>query len=112
MKLEPGGLVHFHYLFNALPKFEFTFPIETMAEHIPNTEELGSIEFPGVKRFWHKTRLVGEGRHDRITTEKELSLEMDMLSHFGKRYQDALYYICHFKPEFHEFERWLLSENE
>lgn len=112
LKLEPGGLVHFHYLFNARPKFEFIFPIETMVERIPSTEELGSIELPGVKRFWHKTRLVGEGRHDRKTTEKELSREMDMLAHFGKKYQEALYYICHFKPEFHEFERWLLSENE
>ncbi len=67
---------------------------------------------PGIKRFWHRARLIREGRHGWAFIEREILKDIALLENFNVSYHQALSYVCEYQPSFHEFETWLLCANE
>lgn len=112
LKLEPGGSIKFCYRMTALPKFEFTFPVESMSSVLPEKTELGAIAVQGIKRFWHRARLIRDGRHGEAFVEREILTDIALLENFDVSYHQALSYVCDYQPSFDEFETWLLRAKE
>lgn len=111
LKLIQGSAIRFEYRFSDSPCFEFDIPKEILPESLPSELEGGRLNAPGLKRLWHKMRLLRDSRLSPQVAEAEFQADRELLSSLSLDYHQALSFICQWQPDFHEFEDWALEKN-
>jgi len=108
LRLQEGGQIKFEYKIDQSPKFQFNFPVERLSRTLPANDEVCPLNIPGLRRFWHKHRLMRNKELDnKERLADEYGSDIEMLQSLSIEFADAIQFIYHWQPSYDEFHQWV-----
>lgn len=112
LKLVKGSEIRFEYIFSDLPGYAFDIPREILPESLPSELESGRLGVSGLKRFWHKMRLLRDNQLNQSVIEAEFQTDRELLDSLSLDYLQALSFVCQWQPDFSDFEDWVAAQTK
>lgn len=110
LKLIKGSTIHFEYLLGHSPLFSFDIPKKVLPDNLPSKQDVGYLNLVGLKRFWHKSRLIRDNRLDQQIMEAEFLSDRKLLDSLNLDYHQTLSFVCQWQPDFCDFEDWVSDQ--
>ncbi|EHW0692319.1 class I SAM-dependent methyltransferase [Vibrio parahaemolyticus] len=112
LKLVKGGEIRFEYIFSDSPGYVFDITKEILPDSLPPKQEGGRLGVSGLKRFWHKMRLLRDNQLNQSVIEAEFQIDRELLESLSLDYHQTLSFVCQRQPGFYDFEDWVVEQGE